>query len=132
MASSHEDRTVAELVSAVAEQSARLVRAEIDLAKAEMKGKAKQLGAGVGMFGAAAVVASCGIPLLVTTVVLLLALMWPAWVAALVVAVMTFAVAGGLVFWGAKKVKKGSPLAPQAALESLKDDIAAVKKGAAS
>jgi hypothetical protein len=64
---------------------------------------------------------------LVTTAVLLLALVLPAWAAALVVAVALFVVAGVAAVVGRNKVAQvGSP-APERALNGVKQDLATVK-----
>lgn len=47
-----------ELVTQLTEQSTRLLRDEVRLAKAELSASAKHAGLGAGMFGAAAVVAA--------------------------------------------------------------------------
>ena len=64
------------------------------LAQAEMTEKGKRAGLGIGMFGGAGVVALYGVGTLIATVILLLALAMDAWVAALIVTVGLFVVAG--------------------------------------
>ena len=49
------DRPVADLLKQLSDQTATLVRQELDLAKAELVQKGKQAGLGAGMFGGAAV-----------------------------------------------------------------------------
>ena len=44
-----DEKSLGQLVSDLSEQGARLVRAEIDLAKAEITGRAQQLGVGAGL-----------------------------------------------------------------------------------
>lgn len=124
-----DERSLGDLVAAMTEQSARLVRAEIDLAKAELSGKAKELGIGGGMFAGAAFLAFWGVAALVATVILLFALVLPAWAAALLVTFLIFATAAVLVLVGKKKMEKGGAPVPQAAMEGLKEDLDAVKKG---
>ena len=124
-----DERSLGDLVAAMTEQSSRLVRAEIDLAKAELSAKAKQLGIGGGMFAAAAFLAVYGLGALIATLILVLAVWLPAWAAALIVTVVIFATAVVLVLVGAKKVEKGGAPVPQAALDGIKDDLDAVKKG---
>lgn len=50
---SPDDRSLAELVKQLSDQTTTLVRQEIDLAKSELAVKGKQAGVGVGMFGGA-------------------------------------------------------------------------------
>lgn len=47
------DESVAELTKQLTEQSTALASKEIELAKAELEAKGKQLGIGAGFFGAA-------------------------------------------------------------------------------
>ncbi|MCL2423136.1 MAG: phage holin family protein [Micrococcales bacterium] len=124
-----DERSLGELFAAVSEQSARLVRAEIDLAKAELSAKGKELGVGGGMFVAAAGLAFFGAGTLITTLILVLALVLPPWAAAAVVTLVIFAVVAALVLVGKAKLQaSGSPV-PQAAIDGLKEDLDVVKKG---
>ncbi len=79
--------SVAQLVSQLTEQTSRLVRDEVELAKVELTSKAKQAGMGAGLFSAAGLLALYGFGALVATAILALALVMDAWLAALVVAV---------------------------------------------
>jgi hypothetical protein len=56
-----------------------------------------------------------------------LALVMPVWVAALIVAVLLFAVAGIAALIGKSQVKQALPPEPKAAMESGKRDVEAVK-----
>ena len=47
------EATVADLVKQLSEQTSRLARQEVELAKAELTEKGKRAGVGVGMFGGA-------------------------------------------------------------------------------
>ena len=77
-----------------------------------MTEKGKRAGMGIGMFGGAGLVALYGVGALVATVILALALAMPAWVAALIVAVVLFAVAGVLALIGKSKVAEAHPRRP--------------------
>ena len=48
-----EEASAAELVKQLSEQTSRLVRQEVELAKAELSVKGKRAGIGAGMFGTA-------------------------------------------------------------------------------
>jgi Putative Actinobacterial Holin-X, holin superfamily III len=119
-----------QLVSDLTDQISRLVRDEARLAQAEVTQKAKKLGIGAGLFGGAGLFAFFGLAALITTAILLLDLALPAWLAALIVAVVLFAVAGVLAFVGKKDVQKGSPPVPTEAIASTKTDIQTVKESA--
>ncbi len=124
------EASTGQLVSDLTSQISRLVRDEARLAQAEMTQKAKKLGVGAGLFGGAGLFAFFGLALLITTAVLVLALVVPDWLAALIVAVVLFAVAGVLALVGKKDVQQGSPPVPTEAIASLQTDIATVKESA--
>jgi uncharacterized membrane protein YqjE len=119
-----------QLISDLTTQISQLVRDEARLAQAEVTQKAKRIGVGAGFFGGAGLVAFFGLATLITTVILLLALVVPAWVAALIVTVVLFAIAGVLALIGKKDVQQGSPPVPTQAIESTKTDIQTVKESA--
>ncbi len=125
-----ENASTGQLISQLTEQISRLVRDEARLAQAEVTQKAKRLGVGAGLFGGAGLVAFFGLAALITAAILALALVLPAWLAALIVAVVLFAVAGVLALVGKKDVEKGSPPVPAEAISSVKTDIATVKESA--
>ena len=125
-----ENASTGQLIGQLTEQISRLVRDEARLAQAEVTQKAKRLGIGAGLFGGAGLVAFFGLAALITAVILALALVLPDWLAALIVAVVLFAVAGVLALVGKKDVQKGSPPVPTEAISSVKTDIATVKESA--
>jgi len=122
-------RSLGQLVADLSEQATRLVRAEIDLAKAEVTSKAKDLGLGAGLLAGAAVLGLYAFGALIATAIIALAIALPAWLAALIVTVVLLAVAGVLAMIGLKHVKKGAPPVPERALENLQDDVETLKKG---
>ncbi|ADB29823.1 protein of unknown function DUF1469 [Kribbella flavida DSM 17836] len=122
-----QDEPVGALVSQLTADVSRLVRAELQLAKAELKDKGKEAGLGVGLFGGAGAFAFYGLGALVTTAILGLAYVVPAWLAALIVAVLLFAVAGVAALLGKKHVAHATPPVPQAAVDGVHQDIEALK-----
>ena len=125
-----ENASTGQLIGQLTEQISRLVRDEARLAQAEVTQKAKKLGVGAGLFGGAGLVAFFGLAALITAVILALALVVPGWLAALIVAVVLFAIAGALALVGKKDVQKGSPPVPTEAIAGLRTDIATVKESA--
>lgn len=117
-----------ELVTRLSEQSSRLVRSELQLALTEMQQKAKHAGVGAGYFGTTGIVALFGVGGLITTTILALALVLPAWTAALIVTVLLFVIAGVAALVGKKRVSQATPPKPQETLDSVKRDIATVKE----
>ncbi len=78
-----------------------------------MAEKGKRAGLGIGMFGGAGVVALYGVGTLIATVILLLALAMDAWIAALIVTVVLFVVAGVLALLGKKQVSQATRPSPR-------------------
>jgi len=124
-----QDPTLGALVHDLSEQTSALVRSEVDLAKAELAAKGKAAGIGAGLFGAAGLLAFFGGAVLITTIILALALVLPAWLAALIVAVVLFAAAGVAAVVGKGKVTEATPPAPERAVDGVKQDVETIKKG---
>jgi uncharacterized membrane protein YqjE len=123
------DSSTGQLLAQFTAQTSELVRSELRLAQAEMSEKAKHAGLGVGMFGGAGLVALYGVGALIATVVLALALVVPPWLAALIVTVVLFAVAGIAALLGKKQVQQATPPAPRQALAGVQQDVDVIKKG---
>src|SRR3954454_9157670 len=119
--------TVGALVQDMTGQMSTLIRDEFRLAQAEMTQKGKQVGVGIGLFSAAGILGLFGFGVLITTIILVLALVMPAWLAALIVAVVLFAAAGIAALMGRSNVSKATPVMPEGAIEGLKEDVATVK-----
>ncbi|WP_229051597.1 phage holin family protein [Aeromicrobium sp. Leaf350] len=116
--------TVGELTAQLAEQTGRLVRDEMELAKAEVRESVKHAGIGVGLFGATGLLAVYGVGALVAAAIAAFALVVDVWLAALIVAGILFVLAGLGALLGVKQVKEVGP--PHTA-ENVKKDLAAVK-----
>jgi uncharacterized membrane protein YqjE len=123
------DRTTGELVSALSEQTTRLIRDELRLAQLEMTEKGKKAGLGVGLFGGAGVIALYGLGCLVAAAVLGLAVAMSPWLAAIIVAVVLFAVAGVAAMVGKREVAQATPPVPTEAVDGLKQDVQTLKPG---
>jgi hypothetical protein len=122
-------RSIGELLSSFAHDTATLMSQEIELAKAEVGIQAKRAGAGAGLFGAAAVLALAGLGALTACAVIALALAIDAWLAALIVGAALLIVAGLLALAGRSRVKALAPPVPERALQSVKRDLEAVQEG---
>jgi uncharacterized membrane protein YqjE len=117
------ERPLGELLKQLSEQTTRLVRQELELAKAELTQKGKQAGAGAGLFGAAAVLGFLALAALTTCFILALNAVMPAWLAALLVAVVYGVVAAVLAMRGRAKVKQATPPVPEQTIETVKEDV---------
>src|SRR3712207_3459160 len=117
-----ENATTGQLIGQLTEQISTLVRNEARLAQAEVTQKARRLGVGAGLFGGAGLLAFFGLATLITRRVLALALVLPGWLAALIVTVVLFAVAGVLALVGKKGVEQASPPVPTQAIAGVQSD----------
>jgi hypothetical protein len=125
-----DERSLAELVKALTEQTSRLARQEVELAKAEMTAKGRKLGVGAGEFGAAGLLGLGAFAALTATFILALAEAVDGWLAALIVTVVYAAIAAALAMAGRNKVQEGSPVAPEQAMASSRQDMETVKERA--
>jgi MFS family permease len=118
-----EDRPMAELVRQLSDQTTTLVRQEIELAKAEMTAKGKQVGIGAGAFGAAGLVGLYAVGAITACLILALSTAVAGWLAALIVGVVYAAIAGILALVGKKRTQAGAPPVPERAISSTKEDV---------
>lgn len=116
-----------ELVARLSQDVTQLVKDELRLAQLEVTGKAKKAGIGVGMFGAAGLIALYGVGVLLACAVLALALVVDAWLAALIVGVALLLVAGVVALMGRSRVSDGAPPTPDRAIDNVKRDVDAVR-----
>jgi len=117
------EASLAELIKQLSEQSSRLARQEVELAKAELAYKGKRAGIGAGMFGGAGVFGFYGLGALIAAAILVLATAITAWLSALIIAVVLAAIAGVLALQGKSKVQQATPPVPEEATESVKEDV---------
>ncbi len=115
--------SIAELVKQLSEQTSRLARQEVELAKAELTEKGKRAGIGAGMFGGAGVFGFYAMGVLIAAAVLGLSKAVAAWLAALIIAAVLGALAGLLALQGKSKVQQAAPPVPEQATESVKEDV---------
>jgi MFS family permease len=114
---------MAELVKQLSEQTSRLARQEVELAKAELTAKGKRAGLGAGMFGGAAMLGFYAVGALTAAAILGLSKAVAAWLAALIVTAVLAAVAGVLALTGKKEVQEATPPVPEQTTESVKEDV---------
>ena len=119
-----------ELVKQLSEEISQLVRDEVRLATLEMTGKAKTAARGAGLFGGSGVMALYGIGCLLAAAIIALAGVLSPWLAALIVGVALFAVAGIAALAGKGQFKRATPPIPSRAAESVKADVEQIKESA--
>jgi hypothetical protein len=119
-----------QLVKQLSEQVSQLVREEVKLATLEMTGKAKTAARGAGLFGGSGVMALYGTGCLLAAAIIALAGVMRPWLAALIVGVALFAVAGIAALAGKGQLKKATPAMPSRAADSVKADVEQIKESA--
>jgi uncharacterized membrane protein YqjE len=117
------DRSLGELLRQLSQETTQLVHQELELAKAELQQKGKQAGAGAGMFGGAGALGLAALGALTACFILALNAIMPAWLAALLVAVVYGIVAFVLVKQGQAKMKQAGPPVPEQTIETVKEDV---------
>jgi Putative Actinobacterial Holin-X, holin superfamily III len=120
------EASMGELMTQLSSQTSRLVRDEMRLAQKEFVESAKHAGIGAGLFSAAGLVAVFGLGSLITAAIAALSLALPVWAAALIVAVVLFAVAGVAGLVSKKQLSQASPT-PEMTVANVKQDIHEVK-----
>jgi putative superfamily III holin-X len=120
--------TTGELVARLSEQVSTLVKSELELAKAELTRKGMRVGVGAGLAGSGGLLGAYGFGLLLAAAVAALALVWPVWLAALVIGVVVLLVAGALALAGRSQLRRSSPPVPKHAVEGVREDVAAVRE----
>jgi hypothetical protein len=122
------ERSIAELFSDAFAQLAKLIGNEFDLAKAELSEKAEQMGRGIMMIGAGAIIM---IPALVVLLLSAASALTRAGlsepIAHLLAGTAAVAVAGALVAVGVKRLSADA-LKPAITIEQLQRDKAAAKE----
>jgi uncharacterized membrane protein YqjE len=116
------DQSIGELLKHLSEQTATLVRQELDLAKAEMQQRGKRAGLGLGLIGGSGVLALAAVGALTATLIIVLAEWMDAWLAALIVTLVYAAGAAVLALQGKEKVSEATPPVPQT-METVKEDV---------
>ena len=120
-------RPLPQLTKDLVEQLRRLIAGELALFKAEMSTKAKAAGTGAGLLFGAVMFLMLALGVLVTTAVLALSLVLPAWLAALIVAGVLIVVAIILALIGRASLKRGVPPVPDDLKQELAADAKALK-----
>jgi putative superfamily III holin-X len=116
------EQSIGDLLKHLSEQTATLVRQELELAKAEMQQKGKRAGVGIGLIGGGGVLALAAVGALTATLILLLGEWIDAWIAALIVTVVYAAGAALLALRGKEKVSEASPPIPEETIDTVKED----------
>lgn len=116
-----EEPSIGDLVGAISKDFSRLVRDEIELAKAEIKQDSAKAGKAAGMLGGAGYAGHLVLLLGSLTVIFALAnVLDPAWAALIVTG--AWAIAGAILFVMGRKRMRAVNFKPEQTMETLKED----------
>ena len=127
--SSGEKRGLGAAARIVSERASSIVRLELQLAAAELKKKVASLGIGIALFVVAAFLGVFALGFAFATIAAALAIVLDTWLALLVVTAGLLVLAGVLVLLGLRKLRKGTPLVPEQAIEEAKLTSEALRNG---
>src|SRR5918911_3727589 len=123
-----EERSLGQLVAQASEDLTSLVRAEIALAKAELRADVKNAALGGGLFGGAGYLgALASVTLVITVAYALVEAGLRPWLAFLIISVVLLLIAGILALVGRARIRRLKP--PERTIRTTKEAIAAVKPG---
>lgn len=121
-----EPESIGRIIKGLLEDISTLFRSEIALAKIEIRQSVAGFGGAGVLFAVALVFALIGGAFVFVTLVLVLALWMPAWVASLVVAILLFVLAG-LAGWLGYWKLQNTEIAPIGAIQGMKDDVEMIR-----
>jgi uncharacterized membrane protein YqjE len=126
------DKSLGEIVTDVSDKATLLVREEIELAKAELITKAKRLGTGAAVGGAAGVFVLFALYMLLFAIGFVLVdifgfedTIWPGFLIGTGLFLVLAAIAGFLAY---RFVQKGTPPTPELAIEEAKETRRAIEE----
>lgn len=114
------DRSIATVLGDIVGNIQHIVRAEIRLARVEVRDELKKIARGAVMMTAAAIAAVLGVSVLLLAAVYALAMVVPPWAAALIVGAATLAVAAISAGAGARQMRRVT-LPPPKTVDSIQE-----------
>jgi putative superfamily III holin-X len=126
----HGEPGVGEAVHEVTERAKSLIRLEVELALVELRRKGATAGLGVGLLLTAALLGLYGIGFLFATAAAGLATALPVWLSILIVGVGVLALAGLAAALGIPRLRRATPLMPEAAAREARLTADVIKERA--
>ena len=117
------DRSIADLLRQLSQETATLVRQEMELAKAEVAQKGKKASVGAAMFGGAGAAGLATLGAFTAFLILVLGTFMDAWLAALIVTLVYGAITAVLIMRGKEKVQEAGSPVPEQTVDTIKEDI---------
>jgi hypothetical protein len=125
----NDDRSITQILRDILQDVGRIVRDEVQLAKAEFGEKAVRLRSAGAALATAAITGLLATLCIVTACIAALALVMPVWLAAVIMAVLLGAIAG-IAFSKGTRQWKHTDLRPHRTISTLKDDVEWAKEHA--
>jgi hypothetical protein len=125
---SPDERSLEELVNTVSEQAVALARKEVELARAELAGRARAAAPAAAMVGGAGLLGVLASGTGTAGLVLLLARRPRPWAAALTVTGLYGGAAAVLARTGIERLRAAGPPVPVETVESVKEDVGWLKR----
>lgn len=125
--SATEKRSIFRLIGDLPGYIVDLVKSELEQLKAEVLGKLKAAGIGIGLLVGASAFLFFALGVFTAAAILGLATVLPGWAAALIVGGILVVIAVILVLIGLSLLKKGVPPTPETTIESVRQDVNALK-----
>jgi len=114
---------VPQLIRSLVSDLLLLLRREAELATIEIKGKTSEFAGAAVIVAGGAVAGMFALATLIAAAVLGLAIVMPAWAAALIVGLTLLIVAVVLIMIGRTRFRAAGPLAPTETIEAAKEDL---------
>ena len=115
------ERPFAALLNALIDDVRRLIRLEFALFKQEMAGNARRLSVGLVAIAVGGVLAFTAWLAIFSAAVIALTIVWPAWLAALVLGAATLMVGGLVLYFGIRRIR-AETMVPQRTINTLRED----------
>jgi uncharacterized membrane protein YqjE len=122
-----QDRSLSDVFQDIVRNVQEIIRAEITLAKTEVREEASKAVASLAWTIVGAVSGIFAVIFILWTAVYALGLVWPMWVATLVVAVMLTLVAIGLLIIGIRRLRQLHPT-PERTVQTIKENVAWIRQ----
>jgi hypothetical protein len=117
------EQPIGDLLRQLSQQTATLVRQELELARAEMQQKGRRAKPGLELLGAGGVLALAAVGAFTATLIMLLAEWMDGWLAGLIVTIVMAVAAALLAVQGKEKVAEATPPIPEQTVETVKEDV---------
>ena len=121
------ERPFSTLINGLADDLLRLFRLELALFKREMGDSARRFSVGLVLLAVGAVLAFTAWLAVFAAAVIALTIIWPAWLAAVVIGAGTFIPAGLLLYFGIRSLR-AQRLVPRHTLNTLREDGVWIKE----